>query len=135
MKIVVIDGMGGGLGKTIVEHIKASIPDGEIIAVGSNALATANMLKAGASAGATGENAVICNCRSADFIVGAIGIILPDAMLGEISPKMVTAVTESVAQKILVPVPNCNVFIAGVVSAPLTQSISNISRIILQNNK
>ena len=126
MRILVIDGMGGGLGKSIIESIKTPLQDCEIFAVGTNALATAAMLKAGASRGATGENAILYNCKQADFIIGAIGIILADAMLGEISPSISQAVSSSTAHKILIPVQGCPVTIVGGSDKPLAQMIAEI---------
>ena len=88
MRVVIIDGQGGGMGRALTERLRAASPEAEIVAVGTNVLATAAMLKAGASAGATGENAVRVNCRRADVIAGPIGIVLADALLGEITPEM-----------------------------------------------
>lgn len=114
MKIAVVDGQGGGLGKIIVEKIKASIKDEvEIIALGTNSLATSNMLKAGAHGGATGENAVRVMSNKVDVIVGPIAIVLANAMMGEITPTMAEAVSDSMARKILLPLNRCNVYIAG----------------------
>nr|WP_319489787.1 DUF3842 family protein [uncultured Caproiciproducens sp.] len=123
MRIIVIDGQGGGIGRSIVEKLKTEIPSAEIIAVGTNALATAAMLKAGADAGATGENAVIYSCSDADIIAGPIGIILANAMLGEISPAIASAVSGSRAEKVLVPVLTCHVFMAGVEDKPMSKYI------------
>ncbi|MDR0928770.1 MAG: DUF3842 family protein [Oscillospiraceae bacterium] len=103
MKIVVVDGQGGGIGRLLVEKLKARAPGHEVIAVGTNALATSAMLRAGADAGATGENAVRYNCRDADLILGPAGIILDDAMLGEVSPAMAEAVRQSPALVCLLP--------------------------------
>ena len=92
MKILVIDGQGGGVGRALVEKLRARMPDGEILAVGANAIATSAMLKAGATAAATGENAVCVCARDADVIAGPIGIVLKDAMMGEITGAMAAAV-------------------------------------------
>lgn len=123
MKITVIDGQGGGIGRSIVERLKAEIPSAVIIAVGTNSLATAAMLKAGADAGATGENAVLYNCLDADVIAGPIGIILANAMLGEISPAIAGAVSGSKAEKVLVPVSTCHVCVVGVEDRPMSKYI------------
>lgn len=114
MKILVVDAQGGGLGKKIIMEIKKEMPTHQITAVGSNAVATANMLKAGADQGATGENAVVVGCRTADVIVGPIGIAIADSMCGEITPKMAVAVGQSSARKLLIPMSHCDNVIVGV---------------------
>ena len=103
MKILVIDGQGGKMGAALTDQIKKNMPDVEVVAVGTNSLATSAMLRAGADAAATGENPVVVNCTWADVIVGPIGIILANALWGEITPKMAAAVSECVAKKILIP--------------------------------
>lgn len=118
MKIVVIDGQGGGMGKSIIENIRKKYIDVEIIAVGTNSLATSAMLKAGASAGATGENAVIFNCREADIIAGPVGICFANSMHGEISPSLASAVSSSKAQKLLIPMSKCHATIIGISEKP-----------------
>lgn len=112
--IVVIDGQGGRIGKLIVEEVKRKIPEAEVIAVGTNSTATAAMLKGGADDGATGENSVIVASRRADFIIGPVGILAADAMIGEVTEKMAAAVGRSPAQKILIPVNRCQIVIPGV---------------------
>ena len=107
MKIVVVDGQGGGVGRMLVEQLKAARPGDTIIAVGTNAIATSAMLRAGADAGATGENAVCYNCADADILLGPSGIATANAMLGEISPAIATAVCSSPARKYLVPMEGC----------------------------
>lgn len=114
MKIVVIDGQGGGMGKSIIENIRKRYSDVEIIAVGTNSLATSAMLKAGASAGATGENAVIFNCSEADIIAGPLGICFANSMHGEISPAMASAISSCRAQKLLIPMSKCHSDIMGI---------------------
>jgi hypothetical protein len=141
INILVIDGMGGGLGKAIIEHIKNELAGKdtrlsaeagracvEITAVGTNSIATAAMIKAGADYGATGENAVIFNCTKADFIIGVTGIVLANAMHGEISPRMAEAVSSSPAHKILLPVDKCNVTILGVSERPIQSYINEIAQ-------
>ena len=113
MNIVVIDGQSGRMGQLFSEKVRASGIDWPITAVGTNALATAAMLKAGATAGATGENPVLVACRRADVIVGPIGILAADAMLGEITPEMAVAVGRSDAKKLLLPVNQCGNLVAG----------------------
>lgn len=125
MQIVVIDGQGGGIGKTLVERLRAELPKAQIIAVGANSIATSAMLKAGADVGATGENAVLCNARAADVIAGPVGILVANAMWGEITPAMAAAIAESPAQKVLIPVEKCRVHVAGVVEKPLSKYIED----------
>lgn len=119
MRIVVIDGQGGGLGRQLVAALRAACPEAELIAVGTNSMATAAMLKAGAQRAATGENAVAVNCRHADIIVGPLGIVIADALLGEITPAMAAAVGQSAAKRVLVPVNHCDNYIAGVTEQPI----------------
>lgn len=118
MKIVVIDGQGGRMGALLCEKIRKNqkeLPTGtELIAIGTNSAATAAMLKAGADCGATGENPVLVACRDADFIIGPLGIMAADSLLGEVTPAMAVAVGSSLAQKILLPVNRCNHHVVGV---------------------
>ena len=113
MKIVVIDGQGGRMGRAVIEQLKANDPAVELYAIGTNSIATSAMLKAGADYGATGENPVIVNVRDADIVIGPIGIVIADALLGEITPAMAAAVGASRAYKILIPVNRCNHVIVG----------------------
>jgi hypothetical protein len=119
MRIVVIDGQGGGLGRQLVTTLRTLCPEAELIAVGTNSMATAAMLKAGAQHAATGENAVVVNSRRADIIVGPLGIVIADALLGEITPTMATAVCQSSAKRVLVPVNHCDNYIVGVPEQPI----------------
>jgi len=130
MKILIIDGMGGGIGKAVVEHLKKELPDTEITAVGTNGLATAAMLKAGATYGATGENAVIYNCTKADYIIGGMGIIIANSMYGEISPQMAEAVSSSTAHKILIPIEKCSATVLGLTEKPIQAYISEIPKLL-----
>ena len=114
MNIFVMDAQGGGLGKQIITTIKKDYPDVHILAVGTNTIATSAMLKAGADEAATGENSVIVASRQADIIIGPIGIVVADSMLGEITPAMAKAVAQSPAKRILIPFNNCQNYIAGV---------------------
>ena len=123
MKVVVIDGQSGRMGQLFLEKASAAKLPCELLAVGTNAIATAAMLKAGASAGATGENPVIVACRTADVIVGPIGILAADALMGEITPAMAAAVGQSSAKKLLLPVNQCSNIVVG------TQTLS-LSRIM-----
>ena len=113
-KIVVIDGQGGRLGQMVVEGIKKEGLKADLVAIGTNSSATAAMLKAGADAAATGENPVVVACRTADVIVGPIGIVAADSLLGEITPAMAVAVGQSPALKLLLPVSHCNNEVVGV---------------------
>ncbi|MCU6733779.1 DUF3842 family protein [Diplocloster agilis] len=132
MRIVVIDGQGGGIGSSLVGKLKeAASPETEIIAVGTNALATSAMLKAGAMAGATGENAVVFNASRADVITGPMGILLANAMYGEITPDMAHAVSSSQAIKVLVPISQCSVRVAGVVGKPMAAYVEEVAAMIL----
>lgn len=114
MNIVVIDAQGGGLGRQLVAAIRQRCPDLTVIAVGTNSTATSAMLKAGAHQGATGENAVVVNSGRADVIIGPIGIVIADSMLGEITERMAAAVGRSSAKRILLPMNRCDTIVAGV---------------------
>lgn len=124
MKIVVIDGQGGRLGKLLVERTKIRLPQGQIYALGTNSIATAAMLKAGADFGATGENPVIRGVMDADGILGPVGIVVSDAILGEVTPAMARAVGSSRAKKFLVPMNSCGVIVAGVEERPLSDYVA-----------
>lgn len=113
MKTVIIDGQGGRIGSLLVEKLKSSGIDTEIIAIGTNSIATAAMLRSGADAGATGENPVVVACRDADFIMGPVGILAADSLLGEVTPVMAQAVAASYAEKILLPINKCNLHVVG----------------------
>ncbi|MBQ6502469.1 MAG: DUF3842 family protein [Flexilinea sp.] len=113
-KVLIIDGQGGGIGKQLTQIIKEAFPSLRIHAVGTNAVATQAMLKAGADDGSTGENAVIVGCRKADIIIGPLGIVIADSLMGEITPKMVIAIGQSNAVRILIPVNQCDNRIAGI---------------------
>ena len=130
--ILVIDAQGGGIGKQLISAIKARELPVNITAVGTNSVSTAAMLKAGADNGATGENPVVVNARSADIIVGPIGIVIADAMFGEITPVMSQAVAQSKATKILLPINKCENIIVGVenlnVSYLIEQAVEEISK-------
>ncbi len=114
MNIVIIDGQGGQLGAQLVKEISAQFNNMNITAIGTNAVATASMLKAGAKNAATGENPVVVACRKADVIIGPVGIVIADSLLGEITEKMAVAVGKSNAVRILIPMNKCDNLIAGV---------------------
>ncbi|MBQ6824439.1 MAG: DUF3842 family protein [Clostridia bacterium] len=125
MKILIIDGQGGGVGRQLVESIKKTYPTAELTAVGTNALATQAMLKAGADHAATGENAVVVGCRTADLIIGPIGIAIADSLFGEITPQMALAVGQSNAARILLPMNLCSNYIAGVGQLPTSRLLED----------
>lgn len=114
MMILVVDGQGGGLGRLLVRELKGAFPQAEIAAVGTNSTAANAMMKAGADFAATGENAVVVNCRHADIIVGAVGIVIADSMWGEITPRMAQAVGQSDARRVLIPINLCSNLVVGV---------------------
>ena len=125
MNILVIDGQGGQLGGQIIKSIKGNFPNIDITAVGTNATATATMLKAGANQAATGENPVVVASRKADVIIRPIGIVIADAMLGEITPQMAVAVGQSDATRILLPVNKCDNLVAGVADTTMSVIIED----------
>lgn len=114
MNILVIDAQGGGIGRQLIAAIRQTLPDADITAVGTNSAATLAMLKAGADKGATGENAVLVACRKADVIVGPVGIVIADSLMGEITPAMAVAVGQSSARRVLIPFQHCDNIVAGV---------------------
>lgn len=126
MKILIIDAQGGGIGKQVIIAIKQNIPQAEVTAVGTNSIATSAMLKAGADHAVTGENAIIVGCRKADVIIGPIGIVIADAIFGEITPIMAVAVGQSNAKRLLLPVNNCNNIIVGASDVPLGKLITDV---------
>lgn len=123
MRVLVIDGQGGGLGKQLVTAVKGYDRGIEVIAVGTNSAATNMMLKAGADQAATGENSVVTVCRSADVIMGPVGIVIADAMLGEITPRMALAVGQSAAKRILIPVNLCDNIVVGIENMSMGRSV------------
>lgn len=128
MNVLVVDAQGGGIGKQVIAAVKEAFPDFEVTAVGTNSNAASAMLKAGADHAATGENAVIVGCRTADLIVGPIGIVIADSLLGEITPAMATAIGQSRAKRILIPVNHCNNRIAGVNDLKISRLIESVVR-------
>ena len=114
MNIVVMDGQGGQLGAQLVKEIMLQFPNENLTAIGTNAVATSSMLKAGAKQAATGENPVIVACRRADVIVGPVGIVVADSLLGEVTPSMAAAVGRADAVRILIPMNKCDNMVAGV---------------------
>ena len=126
MNILVMDAQGGGIGKQVVTAVRTRFPDVTITAVGTNAAATTAMLRAGADEGATGENAAVVCCRRADVIIGPVGIVIADAMLGEVTPRMAVAVGQSAAKRILIPVNHCANFIAGVADLSVGRLVDSV---------
>lgn len=131
MKIVVVDGQGGRLGKLLVEGLRQAGVRDEILAVGTNSIATAAMVKAGADAGATGENPVVVCAREADYILGPIGILAADSLLGEVTPAMAVAIGQSRAQKILVPVNRCRNTIVGTKDMTMSELVREAVDLLL----
>lgn len=130
MTVLVVDGQGGGMGSRIIVELRAVLGEAvKITAVGTNSLATSAMLKAGANAGATGENPVLFHAPRADVILGPIGIIAANSMHGEITPAMACAIAASDARKILIPVSKCSVSVAGVANAPLETYIKQAAEL------
>lgn len=124
MKIVIIDGQGGRLGRLLVEEVKARLPQAQVYALGTNTVATAAMLKAGADFGATGENPVVRNVMDADGVLGPVGVVVANAILGEVTPAMAEAVGGCRAKKFLIPMNSCGVVVAGVEELPLPVYVS-----------
>lgn len=114
MKIIVIDGQGGSLGKTIIVRLLEENINAEIIALGTNSTATQNMIKGNKIQGATGENPIVVNAEDADIIIGPMGILAANSMLGEITEKMALAISKSRGTKLLIPYNKCKIVVAGV---------------------
>ena len=125
MEILVIDGQGGRIGQQLIKAILTSNPQVEVTAIGTNSLATSAMLKGGASQGATGENALLVACRRADVILGPLGIVIADALMGEISPAMAVAVGQARARRILIPLNQCDNLVAGVAELPVARLLES----------
>lgn len=125
MRVLIIDGQGGGLGRQLVAAVKEYDQDLEVLAVGTNSTAANAMLRAGADQAATGENSAVVAARRADVIMGPVGIVIADAMLGEITPRMAAAVGQSSAKRILIPVNLCDNIVVGVTDAPMGKNVQN----------
>lgn len=124
--ITVVDGQGGGIGKTIIEKLREKLgDDAEILALGTNSLATSLMLRAGANEGATGENAVVVNAPLSDVIVGSVAILAANSMRGELTPRMARAIAESPAEKVLIPLNRCRINVMGVSGKPLPHYVDD----------
>jgi Domain of unknown function (DUF3842) len=132
-KICVIDGQGGGIGSTIIKNLKEAMGESiEIIALGTNAIATAQMLKAKANRGASGENAIVQTVRDVDVIAGPLSIVLANAMMGEVTAKMATAVAACRAPKLLLPLTQENVSVVGVSADPLPHLVDELIQVHLK---
>lgn len=138
MNVIIIDGQGGQLGSQLIKEITDQFPSVNLTAIGTNAVATAAMLKAGAKNAASGENPVIVACRKADVIIGPIGIVIADSLLGEVTEKMALAVSKADAVRILIPLNRCENLIAGVTNlntkALISDAIAKLKGIILSKN-
>ena len=130
MKVLIIDGQGGGLGRQLVTAVKEKCPEAEVLAVGTNSTATGAMLRAGADQAATGENAVLVACRRADVIIGPIGIVIADSMLGEITPAMAAAVGQSQARRILLPVNQCDHLVVGAADLSMADKVREAAELL-----
>ena len=128
---MVMDGQGGGIGSAIIKGIREHIRDEmEILALGTNSIATSRMMKAGANRGATGENAIVRTCPRVDIIIGPLAIIMPNAMMGEVTPRMAEAVCSCDARKVLIPLTQERVEIVGVTGEPLPHLVDQAIKII-----
>ena len=132
MRILVIDGQGGGIGRSLVELLVKNFPDAEVGATGTNSIATETMLKGGPAFAATGENAILFNTGEADIIVGPAGIIMANALHGEISPAIAMAVSSSKAKVVLIPMNHCRAYIAGVEEKKVAEYLQDAVEIIRQ---
>ena len=136
MNITIIDGQGGRLGAQLVKEITTRFPDTELTAIGTNAAASAAMLKAGAKNVATGENPVVVACRNTDIIIGPIGIVIADSLLGEVTEKMALAVARADAVRILIPLNRCDNLVAGVpnlnAGALIADAVAKVEHILMK---
>ena len=136
MKIMVIDGQGGGIGATIIKGLRESVGnDLSILALGTNSIATSMMMKAGANRGATGENAIVRTSQTVDVIIGPLAILMANSMMGEVTPQTASAVSSSDAKKILIPLTQEKVTIVGVSEEPLPHLVDRVVKIIVEMNK
>ncbi len=136
MRLMIMDGQGGGIGATIIKGLRESVGhDLEILALGTNSVATSRMMKAGANRGGTGENAIVRTSREVDVIVGPLAIIMANAMMGEVTPRMAEAVSSSRAQKVLIPLTQEKVRLVGISAEPLPHLVSQVIGIIEEMGK
>ncbi len=132
MDVLIIDGQGGNLGRMLTRRLKEAMPQLDVTVVGTNSTATENMLKGGADRAATGENAVVVNARRAKVIAGPLGIVIADALLGEVTPAMAMAVGASDAVRVLIPMNRCDTLVAGVPEKPMGELMEDAVRKILE---
>lgn len=131
MIVMVMDGQGGGIGAALIKGLRNGIDrEMEILALGTNSIATSRMMKAGANKGATGERAIVHTSAKADVIIGPLAIVVPDAMMGELTPNMASAVSASEAKKILIPLTQENIELVGVSGEPLPHLVDQVVKII-----
>lgn len=131
MKVMILDGQGGGIGAAVIKGLRAAIgPELEVLALGTNSIATSNMMKAGANKGGTGENAIAVTSRRVDVIIGPLAILMADAMMGEVTPKVASAVSSSPAGKILIPLTQEKVTLVGVSGEPLPHLVNQVIGIL-----
>ncbi len=136
MIAMIMDGQGGGIGSAIIKGIREKISkDLDILALGTNSIATSRMMKAGANRGATGENAILYTSPKVDFIIGTLAIIMPNAMMGEVTPRMAEAVSSSEAKKILIPLTQERVEIVGITGEPLPHLVDQVVGILKEMYK
>lgn len=131
MIFMVVDGQGGGIGAAIIKHLRDLIGHGlEILAFGTNSIATSQMLKAGANKGATGEDAIVSTSPKVDLIIGPLSIIMANSMMGELTPKAAEAISSSKAHKILIPLTQENVKVVGICEEPLPHLVDQVVQVI-----
>lgn len=131
MNLMVMDGQGGGIGAAVIKELKHSlVADAKILALGTNSIATSRMMKAGANRGGTGENAIIWTSRAVDLIIGPLGIIVANAMMGEVTPEMASAVSSSRAKKVLIPLTQENIKIVGISDEPLPHLVNQLVKAV-----
>ena len=134
--LMVIDGQGGGIGRAIIKRLRESLDNEvEILALGTNSVATAQMMKAGANRGATGENAIVTMAPQADIIIGPLAVIMANSMMGEVTGEMARAVSSSKALKVLIPLTQERIKIVGVSTEPLPHLIDQVLQIITGGEK
>jgi hypothetical protein len=131
VKVMVMDGQGGGIGATLIKGLRETMGnDLEILALGTNSIATSRMMKAGANKGATGENAIVRTSRSVDFIIGPLAVLMANTMMGEVTPGMAEAVSSSPARKVIIPLTQERVRVVGLTDEPLPHLVSQVVKLI-----